>query len=1499
MATTYLCIDFGANRNAVRNKTIFSNNLEDQFSNLVQYKGWDFEDFVRSCFLLENSDVFVSYPNFNREPYTKEMGRDGDKFTITYYNNVAIRFPQGKKENDLVLMGDIMEKSNGHRIFNVKAILTVSPNVVHYGELQLNCSIVLKLQDKGNWETAGDWEGPKPSWDHINNSSLTNDFMLKLNQQYVVPDAEKVFNELNEWNNYLESRFYLIKTDEAKGYELGECVPDVFKAYTTGGKVDVEEYGRIQYLNGKQTSAWTLESVNDTSREAILMHIYVDCQEKAYLAKKDEKVNEKKRFDGFTRSPLVLVDPSVKADKFGPQGLSIREKRIEASYYETVEPVEELTELDRECEQRIVKLKADQEKAYMSEVSSKLNTFKTTVLPKKAAEYRGGQSESVRNRITLECETQISSETERIDSQYTSRKNEQSSIRSEISEKRSAHLGTNKVLLEVKEQFATLTKDRSPKELRNYLEDLRKKVKEEKHPDKSMVGEIEQIESVLSKIDDLQKNINALDKSVRASESELGKLELKLKSLSDSLTALDNEKKALPDKYDPEPLIQNELDRLEKQFREQMLEEEESRLRTLLRPEYDLRISRGTTDIKVEIDTRKDNAKTEHNIARFHVYFELEVPENENLEANLKSFSKYQKPGLILRKDYFGDKVLLKRQQEALNYLMNGYVLNPFLATFLFSPKARGKSVVSRIDHFFSDTLNDSQKEAVEKALSSNGLFLIQGPPGTGKTQVIAEITAQLAASGRKVLIASQNNKAVDNAFSRIPKIPMVRPMRILSENANKQKNPYSMAALLSNFYTNLSDSMESEVSKYEHRQKFEKELDGYIDELKGLLDEISKLENETEEVNSKIRKADADLQAEYAERDRIENSNFNMEDKQEQKDNEIESILEFEDDKFLAKILRELGELGFSPSDYGNDRSVLKSMYATAYEDIVSEYSKRIEHMDYFELKKEKSEASAPNEIARINKEMKYYCEDNDFSEKEEFPFLSSLVSVPDKGILLECKKHLDTIMGKKVSSLRAAKEALSEDKQDLSGVKAEIARLKERIESLKKDAAYQRLSDAEKRFDTKAKEIFVKLRIGTLWKTRADAISELKREKRRIEDEFSSNHDEVEERVKAYRRMSKYLSSEEVIKKDSETYVQVLLKTVNVIGMTCSAKANFKDNAENNIMLNEMNIDVVIVDEVSKVPFVEILQPILFGKTVILVGDHKQLPPMFDRRLNDGEENSYDPRFINPEKEEMYKSMYEHSFFAKLFDDSPESMKSPLRIQYRMHPHIMDVDNVFYGGDLVFGGNEADKEHYLEIYGASGKRIIGRDNHVVFVNVEGKEKKEAGSTSYTNPEEVRTVRKLLELINKNCRLDRKGQKLLPEYRSRNDERLSVGVICPYADQAREIRKNKEKYRSFNDRPDEKFMVKSVDDFQGDERDIIILSMVRTKKSDFLRDFRRINVAISRARCLLIIVGNRKALESMNVMLDGTSVPVYRNMIRAIERKNGVLQQNAITGGE
>ena len=275
------------------------------------------------------------------------------------------------------------------------------------------------------------------------------------------------------------------------------------------------------------------------------------------------------------------------------------------------------------------------------------------------------------------------------------------------------------------------------------------------------------------------------------------------------------------------------------------------------------------------------------------------------------------------------------------------------------------------------------------------------------------------------------------------------------------------------------------------------------------------------------------------------------------------------------------------------------------------------------------------------------------------------------------------------------------------------------------------------------------------------------------------------------------------------------------------------------------------------------------------------------------------YDEYYVNERDENEYRKMFETSFFEELFMRTPESNRTTLTVQYRMHPDIMEVDNVFYGGKLTFGGQASLKSHYLSIPGALGRTVIGPDDHVVFVDCKGRESKESGSTSYYNESEVEVVRRLLKSINSNCRKDRNGQSLGEEVDRHNDERLSVGVICAYADQARRIRKGSKKYQSFNESSEERFMVKTVDDFQGDERDIIILSMVRTKKTSFLADFHRINVAVSRARRLLVIVGNRSVLESMSVELDGRKVPVYGNMIRTIERKGRLLSMADITGGE
>ncbi|HLO88038.1 MAG TPA: AAA domain-containing protein, partial [Nostocaceae cyanobacterium] len=88
---------------------------------------------------------------------------------------------------------------------------------------------------------------------------------------------------------------------------------------------------------------------------------------------------------------------------------------------------------------------------------------------------------------------------------------------------------------------------------------------------------------------------------------------------------------------------------------------------------------------------------------------------------------------------------------------------------------------------------NEGQKAAVEAVLAAEDLVLLQGPPGTGKTTVITEICYQMALRGRKVLIASQANLAVDNALERLPHHPLLRPLREgIFGNDDVEKYPYS-----------------------------------------------------------------------------------------------------------------------------------------------------------------------------------------------------------------------------------------------------------------------------------------------------------------------------------------------------------------------------------------------------------------------------------------------------------------------------------------------------------------------------------------------------------------------------------------------------------------------------------------------------------------------------------------------------------------------------------
>ncbi|MCF0117124.1 MAG: hypothetical protein HUJ61_03635, partial [Bacilli bacterium] len=304
--------------------------------------------------------------------------------------------------------------------------------------------------------------------------------------------------------------------------------------------------------------------------------------------------------------------------------------------------------------------------------------------------------------------------------------------------------------------------------------------------------------------------------------------------------------------------------------------------------------------------------------------------------------------------------------------------------------------------------------------------------------------------------------------------------------------------------------------------------------------------------------------------------------------------------------------------------------------------------------------------------------------------------------------------------------------------------------------------------------------------------------------------------------------------------------------------------------------------------------------GKTVILVGDHRQLPPMYEfSKMRDDEFDALDETIINPEINKKFTKMYEECFFKTLFERIPNDYKTMLVQQYRCHEHIMKVFNHFYQGELRIGfnGQNNQKKHNIELY-SNGRKIIQPEKHVYFVDCKQFETRDQDSTSIYNMGEARVVVELLK-------------KLKMYFRNNPSvEPLSVGVICTYGDQAKKIKDlMKSEKITANDfkTGQEKLIVSTVDDFQGDERDIIILSTVRNpqepSKSNpgFILAYQRINVALSRARRLLTVVGNRKYLEDRGIIdlpdvygredYNQKHFRVYEEILNTIETYGKVLE--------
>lgn len=345
--------------------------------------------------------------------------------------------------------------------------------------------------------------------------------------------------------------------------------------------------------------------------------------------------------------------------------------------------------------------------------------------------------------------------------------------------------------------------------------------------------------------------------------------------------------------------------------------------------------------------------------------------------------------------------------------------------------------------------------------------------------------------------------------------------------------------------------------------------------------------------------------------------------------------------------------------------------------------------------------------------------------------------------------------------------------------------------------------------------------------------------------------------------------------------------LNNFNIMGMTCG-KVDSRDFENNR---GAEGFDIVIMDEASKCTPPELLMPLCYGKKMIIIGDHRQLPPVIyeaDFRANLMSLNNERAREL---AQRLEKDMVETCLFKKLITNKNLSptIKATFKEQYRMHPHINAVIEQFYkeDGGLKCGLNSRQvnvpnlyinesRHHGINIPG-----IIDYSVHTLWIDVhDGNESRDGGETSLYNQKEVNVIDNLLDILRENLGF----QQYISHWKNCGNSEKSliegqIGLISFYASQVKRLQSiaqsKKAKFQMM-------IKAEAVDNFQGQERGIVIVSTVRTKGTGgFTRTPERLNVALSRARRLLIVVGNSDYYYNVK---DYNGNYIYRNVIDQIK---------------
>lgn len=668
-------------------------------------------------------------------------------------------------------------------------------------------------------------------------------------------------------------------------------------------------------------------------------------------------------------------------------------------------------------------------------------------------------------------------------------------------------------------------------------------------------------------------------------------------------------------------------------------------------------------------------------------------------------------------------------QLDANKKLSEGKAANKFFVEMIGKNKYQGfdNNDLSYLDERFSQREyppNESQVNAIKKGINTKDIFLVMGPPGTGKTTVILEwIDHFVKKEKKRVLITSQNNKAVDNVLERYTGDTSVNCIRIGSES----KVQSNVAPLL-----------------------FEK-----------------KLVSTREEISTKSKEIIGKIES---------------------------------DSKKVDVIIHFLKECRGLVDDMDTKLSILKKIIK---EQLTDNYKQVMEYKN--SNKKLQKYISWGQKL--INFELKIYSFFN--QEKNKFLYYISIIPTYLLYYLLKKNRYFVCLLIKKYNINTLL-------------IERELKIIDEKINLIQNNEYNEYISSVNQfneYYESEWKNNELEL-CATLFSTEFSLKESDFENKNIVNDRIN----EISLFKQNYSTIYKVLDEWILKIENNQNYFlnNMILESVNVVGATCIGINSQKRFAG-------LDFDVTIVDEAGQIQIHNALVPISTSNKLIMLGDHKQIPPTADQDMVAiCKENSLSTEYL------------EKSLFEILYHEVPNENKIMLDTQYRMPAEVADIiSNWFYDG-----------EYYSPSFKKNSRGLLTSLSEKPFIFIDTSKEQDRFETPIENAGchnqlEANIIDMLFKFIDKN------------DLASLNQ----VGIISAYSSQVKLIKKLLSRnYESSLI----KELVATLDSFQGQERNIIIYSFTKSsKKSDerrrigFLNELRRLNVAMTRCKKTLVLIGD------------------------------------------